>query len=55
MWVEERRAPAADLTITCNTETYLLCLYGRVEWIAAKQDGRIIKSRTMLQPDGGFT
>lgn len=35
-------ARAADLTITCNAETYLLCLYGRVEWVAAKQDGRLI-------------
>jgi uncharacterized protein (TIGR03083 family) len=34
-------APAADLTITCTAEIYLLCLYGRVEWVAAKQDGRI--------------
>jgi HAD superfamily hydrolase (TIGR01509 family) len=40
MWAGERRAPAADRTITCAAEIYLLCLYGRVEWVAAKQDGR---------------
>jgi hypothetical protein len=34
-------APAADLTITCTAGIYLLCLYGRVEWVTTKQDGRI--------------
>ena len=35
-------AHATHLTIACNAETYLLCLYNRIEWVAAKQDGRII-------------
>ena len=35
-------AHTANLIITCSAETYLLCLYGRVEWVAAQQEGRII-------------
>jgi len=37
--VQRPDAHAADLMITCSAETYLLCLYGRVEWIAARQAG----------------
>ena len=43
-------AQAADLTLSCKAETYLLCLYGRVEWMAAQQDGRLIVSSEAHQP-----
>ena len=45
-------APVADLTISGNAETYLLCLYGRVEWVAAKQDGRITVMSHSDEPHG---
>ncbi len=34
-------ARAPHLTITCNAETYLLCLYGRVNWVSARTEGRL--------------
>ena len=34
--------------MTSSAETYLLCLYGRIDWVAAKQDGRLI----VVSPSG---
>lgn len=39
-----------DLTITCSAETYLLCLYGRVDWATAWQDGRLSVTSSRAQP-----
>ncbi len=36
---DDTRLP--DFTLTCSAETYLLCLYGRVDWVTAEQDGRL--------------
>ncbi len=37
-------ASQADITLTCSAETYLLCLYGRLSWEAAIQQGRMAVS-----------
>ena len=52
--VEASNGRVADVVISCGVETYLLCLYGRADWVSAAQAGRLFvafHSDDRLDPD----